>query len=81
MAGLTPFPYKVITITSGWTGLSLTTFVLTSVLARGLRFFIVAGLLWTYSAPIRDVIERCLGLMFIIFVVLLAAGFYGLRFI
>jgi len=44
-AGITPFPYKVITIMSGWTGMPLGVFMATSVLARGLRFFIVAGLL------------------------------------
>ena len=80
-AGLTPFLYKVITIMSGWTGLSLATFVLTSIVARGLRFFLVAWLLWKYGAPIREFIERRLGLMFTLFVVLLAGGFYGLRFL
>lgn len=81
VAGLTPFPYKVITIMSGWTGLSLATFVLTSIVARGLRFFLVAWLLWKYGAPIREFIERRLGLMFTLFVVLLSGGFYGLRFL
>ena len=38
-AGITPFPYKVITIMSGWTGMPLATFIITSILARGLRFF------------------------------------------
>lgn len=81
VAGLTPFPYKVITIMSGWTGLPLTVFIITSILARGLRFFLVAWLLWKYGAPIREFIERRLGLMFTLFVVLLAGGFYGLRFL
>ncbi len=74
-AGVTPFPYKVITIMSGWTGMPLGTFVVTSILARGLRFFVVAGLLWQFGAPIRDFIERRLGLMFTLFVVLLLGGF------
>ncbi len=78
-AGVTPFPYKVITIMSGWTGMPLVTFITTSILARALRFFIVAGLLWYFGAPIRDFIERRLGLMFILFVVLLLGGFYALR--
>jgi membrane protein YqaA with SNARE-associated domain len=79
IAGLTPFPYKVITIMSGWTGMPLFTFIATSILARGLRFFIVAGLLWRYGAPIRDFIERRLGLMFTLFVLLLVGGFAALR--
>ncbi len=74
-AGITPFPYKVITIMSGWTGMSLATFIVTSIIARGLRFFIVAGLLWYFGAPIRDFIERRLGLMFILFILLLVGGF------
>ncbi|WP_209426614.1 YqaA family protein [Pararhodobacter sp. SW119] len=81
IAGLTPFPYKVITIMSGWTGLPLMTFVVTSIIARGLRFFIVAALLWKFGAPIRDFIEKRLGLMFTLFVVLLIGGFYVLRYL
>jgi membrane protein YqaA with SNARE-associated domain len=78
-AGVTPFPYKVITIMSGWTGMSLTTFVVTSIIARGLRFFIVAALLWKFGAPIRDFIEKRLGLMFTLFIVLLLGGFLVVR--
>ncbi|WP_306114521.1 MULTISPECIES: YqaA family protein [unclassified Roseovarius] len=78
-AGITPFPYKVITIMSGWTGMPLSTFIITSLLARGLRFFLVAGLLWKFGSPIRDFIEKRLGLMTILFVVLLFGGFYLVR--
>ncbi len=74
-AGVTPFPYKVITIMSGWTGMALSTFILTSLLARGLRFFVVAALLWKYGAPIRDFVERRLGLMFVLFFAALVGGF------
>ena len=74
-AGITPFPYKVITIMSGWTGMPLVTFILTSILARGLRFFIVATLLRLYGEPIRDFIERRLGLVFVLFVIVLVGGF------
>ncbi|TMM54448.1 YqaA family protein [Sulfitobacter sabulilitoris] len=80
-AGVTPFPYKVITIMSGWTGMPLGTFIATSILARGLRFFLVAGLLWRFGAPIRDFIERRLGLMFTLFVACLLGGFLILRLI
>lgn len=81
IAGLTPFPYKVITIMSGWTGLSLTTFVVTSILARAGRFFLVATLLHFFGAPIRDFIERRLGLMTVLFVVLLLGGFFAVRYL
>ena len=80
-AGVTPFPFKVITIMSGWTGMPLMTFLLTSILARGLRFFIVAALLWRFGAPIRDFIEKRLGLMFTLFVILLIGGVFMVRYI
>ncbi|MBU3258386.1 DedA family protein [Roseovarius sp. PS-C2] len=79
IAGMTPFPYKVITIMSGWTGMPLATFIATSILARGLRFFIVAGLLWKFGTPVRDFIERRLGLVTIVFIALLFGGFYVVR--
>ncbi|WP_370402658.1 YqaA family protein [Sulfitobacter sp. JB4-11] len=80
-AGVTPFPYKVITIMSGWTGMPLGVFIATSILARGLRFFLVAALLWKFGAPVRRFIEKRLGLMFTLFVVLLLAGFGAIRFL
>lgn len=81
IAGVTPFPYKVITIMSGWSGLSLPVFIVSSIIARGLRFFIVAALLWKFGAPIRVFIEKYLGLLFTAFVVLLIGGFYLVKYI
>ena len=75
-AGLTPFPYKVITIMSGWTGMHLGTFIATSVLARGLRFFLLAALLWKFGTPIRTFIERRLGLLSTLFMLFLIGGFF-----
>ncbi|UOA27498.1 YqaA family protein [Pseudosulfitobacter sp. DSM 107133] len=80
-AGITPFPFKVITIMSGWTGMPLGTFIVTSILARGIRFFVVAGLLWRFGAPIRDFIERRLGLVFTLCLLLLVVGFYATRYL
>jgi membrane protein YqaA with SNARE-associated domain len=81
IAGVTPFPYKVITIASGATGLSLPVFMVASVLARGLRFFVVAGLLYLFGPPIRTFIEERLSLMFTIFVVGLVGGFVLIKFL
>ena len=78
-AGVTPFPYKVITIMSGWTAMPLSTFVITSILARGLRFFLVALLLWKFGAPVRDFIEKRLPLMFTLFVLILIGGFFAVK--
>lgn len=81
IAGITPFPYKVITIASGATDLSLPVFMVASVLARGLRFFAVAGLLYLFGPPIRHFIEQRLGLVFTVFVVGLVGGFIAIRYL
>jgi membrane protein YqaA with SNARE-associated domain len=80
-AGVTPFPYKVITIASGVTQLDLVVFTIASVLARGLRFFAVAGLLYAFGPPIRSFIERRLGLVATAFTALLLGGFLLVRFL
>ncbi len=80
IAGLTPFPYKVITIASGVTELDLAVFTVASVIARGLRFFIVAALLWWLGPAVREFIEKRLGLMTIVFCVLLLGGFIVARY-
>ena len=74
-AGVTPFPYKVIAIASGATRLDPATFVVASIVARGLRFLIVAALLYWLGPPIRAFIERRLGLVTLVFVALLLGGF------
>jgi len=78
-AGLTPFPYKVITIASGVTGLDLATFTIASVLARGLRFLLLAALLWRFGAPIKRFIENYLGWLTVAFFALLFGGFLVLK--
>jgi len=79
IAGVTPFPYKVITVASGATGLSLPVFIVASILARGLRFFLVAYLLYRFGPPIRAFIERRLALVFTVAVIVGLAGFYVLK--
>ena len=81
IAGVTPFPYKVITIASGVTDLDFATFTTASVLARGLRFFVVAALLYWIGQPIREFVEKRLGLLFTIFCVLLIGGFLLIKLI
>lgn len=81
IAGVTPFPYKVITIFSGAVALNLPLFISVSILARALRFFVVAFLLYHYGPPIRDFIERRLGLVFTIFMACLIGGFVLLRYL
>lgn len=81
IAGVTPFPYKVVTIASGATGLDIFVFMAASVVSRGLRFFLVAGLLYWIGPPVRAFIERRLGLVFAIFVALLLGGFLVARYL
>ncbi|SNY90832.1 membrane protein YqaA, SNARE-associated domain [Cohaesibacter sp. ES.047] len=81
IAGLTPFPYKVITIASGATGLSLPIFIVASIVARGCRFFIVAALLYWLGPPIKEFIEKRLGLVFTIGLVLLIGGFVAAKYL
>lgn len=75
VSGLTPFPFKATTILSGATGLNFVTFMVFNLIARGLRFYIVAGLLWKFGPPIRDFIEKRIGLVFTIGLALLIGGF------
>jgi membrane protein YqaA with SNARE-associated domain len=62
LKGLTPIPYKIVTITSGFAGYSLGLFVVFSLITRGTRFFVLAFLLHRYGERARDIIERQLGL-------------------
>jgi membrane protein YqaA with SNARE-associated domain len=62
LKGLTPIPYKVVTITSGFAGYNLALFILFSVIARAGRFFLLAFLLHRFGPQARDIIERRLGL-------------------
>ena len=80
VAGVTPFPFKVITIFSGATHLSLPVFIVASIVARAIRFFAVAVLLHWFGPPIRTFIEARLGLMFTLFMVLLVGGFVVARY-
>ncbi len=81
IVGVTPFPYKVITITAGAVGLSWPVFIIASIVARGARFALVAGLLNYFGPPIRDFIERRLGLVFTIFVALVIGGLVLVRYV
>ena len=80
-AAVTPFPYKVLTITAGVTHMPLLEFMLASVIARAMRFYLVAGLLYFFGEPIREFIERRLSLVTTVFVVLLVLGFVAIRYV
>ena len=75
LKGLTPIPYKLVTIASGFAGYNLGLFVLCSIIARGGRFFIVAILLNRYGDVIREAIEKRLTLWVALGAATLVAGF------
>jgi membrane protein YqaA with SNARE-associated domain len=79
--GLTPIPFKLVTITCGFLGLDPLVFTISSIGSRAVRFFLVAGLFYFYGEPIRDFVERRLVLVTSAFLVALIGGFLVLRFL
>jgi membrane protein YqaA with SNARE-associated domain len=79
--GLTPIPYKIVTIASGAAHFDLFTFVWASIVTRGARFFIVSALLWKYGEPIRAFIEKRLTLVTWLFLIALVGGFIVVRYL
>ncbi|MCB2183640.1 MAG: DedA family protein [Desulfobulbaceae bacterium] len=73
--GLTPLPYKLITITAGVAKVNLPIFIVASIAARATRFFAVAWMLKKWGKPAKDFIDRYFNLLCIAFVLLLIAGF------
>lgn len=75
LAGLTPIPYKVFTLSAGVFRIDLGIFLLASVVSRGLRFFLVAGLIYRFGAPISRFIDRWFNLLTWVFAALILVGF------
>ncbi len=75
LKALTPIPYKIVTITSGVVGYSLSLFIIASIIARGFRFYLLAALLWYYGPDIKDYIERNLIFVTLMGTIALFAGF------
>ncbi len=74
LKGLTPIPYKIVTITSGFAGYNLGLFVLFSVITRGARFFVLAFLLHRYGESARHIIEKQLGLWALLLAAVVVGG-------
>jgi membrane protein YqaA with SNARE-associated domain len=79
--GLTPIPYKLVTIASGAAAFDFWVFLAASVVTRGGRFFMVAGLLYWLGEPIREFIEKRLTLVTTVFVVALVGGFVAIKYL
>jgi membrane protein YqaA with SNARE-associated domain len=79
VAAITPFPYKVITIASGVTGLGLGTLIGASILGRGLQFFGVTAVVWYFGDRARALLERHMTLVAVGTAILLIGGFALVR--
>ena len=79
LAGLTPLPYKVFTISAGVFSINIGVFILASFLSRGLRFFILAGLIYRYGDPITRFIDRYFNVLALVFGALVIGGFFILE--
>ncbi len=75
-AGFTPLPYKLITISGGLFNINLPMFIIASVVSRGMRFFLVAALIWKFGAPIKSFIEKYFNILAVAFTVLLIGMFW-----
>ena len=81
LKGLTPIPYKVVTIFSGVAKLDLSTFFMASLIARGIRFYAIATIIRYCGPQVRAMIERNLALLTILLFVGILAGFLLLKFL
>jgi membrane protein YqaA with SNARE-associated domain len=75
--GVTPIPYKIVTITSGFAGYNLALFIVFSIVARGMRFYFTAFLINRYGARAREIIEKRLEMWFALSAAVLLAGIFA----
>ena len=80
-AGFTPFPFKFITIASGVFNLNILLFITTTIIARGLRFYLIAGLLFVFGEKIKVLIDKYFNILAILFFILLIGSVLLIKFI
>lgn len=81
VGALTPFPYKVITIASGFVGMNVLLFIVASLIARALRYFLIALLIYKMGEKAREFIEKHLWWLSILFVLVLFGSFLLIKYI
>lgn len=74
-AGFTPLPYKLFTIAGGLFDINFVMFIIASIVSRGLRFFLIAWLIWRFGTPIKAFIDKYFNLLATLFTVLLIGCF------
>lgn len=80
LAGFTPIPFKIFTITAGVFKINLITFTIVVLLSRGARFFLLGGLIWRFGPSIRNFVDRYFNLLVILFSILLVGGFFIVKY-
>src|SRR3712207_5399075 len=81
LKGLTPIPYKLVTITSGFAGYDLFWFIVLSIITRGARFFMLAALLKRFGGPIKDVLDRHINVVASALLAAIVLGFVAFRYL
>ncbi len=81
IAGFTPIPYKVFTISAGMFSINFKVFVIASVVSRSARFFIVGGLIYVFGSTIQTFIDKYFNILAVVFTVLLVAGFILIKYL
>jgi len=81
VAGFTPIPYKVFTISAGAFGINFLVFLFASLVSRSARFFLVGGLIYRFGPGIQSFIEKYFNILAVAFTVLLLAGFVAIRYL
>jgi len=81
LAGFTPIPFKIFTITAGVFKINLITFTIVVLLSRGARFFLLGGVIWRFGPSIRNFVDRYFNLLVILFSILLVGGFFIVKYV
>ena len=81
IAAITPIPYKVFTIASGFFSFDFVPFLAASIIGRSFRFFVVAGLIWKFGPPIKSFIDRYFNILTVVFMLLLVGGFVLIKYL
>ena len=81
LAGFTPIPFKIFTITAGVFKINLITFTIVVVLSRGARFFLLGGLIWRFGPNIQNFVDRYFNRLVVLFSILLVGGFFIVKYV
>jgi membrane protein YqaA with SNARE-associated domain len=80
IAGFTPIPYKVFTISAGAFNINFWVFIIASMVSRSARFFLVGGLIYLFGPEIQSFIDKYFNILVVVFTILLVAGFIVIKY-